>query len=172
MADGDRAGTYPIVPSRPVFLDFCGVYWCRRRDLNPHGSPHHPLKMACLPDSTTSALFDYFAGSAGGGAAGVSAGAVWAGAAPCITEVPPRWPKKVSAKDVTINKMAAPAVNLARKGVAPELPKKVWLAPPKAAPMPAPRPDCSKTMKINARQTVTCTSVITVIIKNLYNLLY
>jgi len=23
--------------------------WCRRRDLNPHGSPHHPLKMACLP---------------------------------------------------------------------------------------------------------------------------
>ena len=23
--------------------------WCRRRDLNPHGFPHHPLKMACLP---------------------------------------------------------------------------------------------------------------------------
>ena len=50
-----------------------------------------------------------------------------------------------------MNKIAAAAVNLARKGVAPELPKKVWLAPPKAAPMPAPRPDCSNTMKINAR---------------------
>src|SRR4030065_1048289 len=29
--------------------------WCRRGDSNPHGSPHHPLKMACLPGSTTSA---------------------------------------------------------------------------------------------------------------------
>ena len=23
--------------------------WCRRRDLNPHGFPHTPLKRACLP---------------------------------------------------------------------------------------------------------------------------
>ena len=23
--------------------------WCRRGDSNPHGFPHHPLKMACLP---------------------------------------------------------------------------------------------------------------------------
>jgi len=30
--------------------------WCRRGDSNPHGFPHHPLKMACLPGSTTSAL--------------------------------------------------------------------------------------------------------------------
>ncbi len=29
--------------------------WCRRGDSNPHGFPHHPLKMACLPSSTTSA---------------------------------------------------------------------------------------------------------------------
>src|SRR3972149_9723469 len=29
--------------------------WCRRGDSNPHGFPHHPLKMACLPGSTTSA---------------------------------------------------------------------------------------------------------------------
>jgi integrase len=29
--------------------------WCRRGDSNPHGFPHHPLKMACLPCSTTSA---------------------------------------------------------------------------------------------------------------------
>ena len=28
---------------------------CRRPDSNRHGSPHHPLKMACLPSSTTSA---------------------------------------------------------------------------------------------------------------------
>jgi len=27
---------------------------CRRPDSNRHGSPHHPLKMACLPSSTTS----------------------------------------------------------------------------------------------------------------------
>ncbi len=26
-----------------------GVEWCRRGDSNPHGLPHHPLKMACLP---------------------------------------------------------------------------------------------------------------------------
>ncbi len=24
-------------------------YWCRRRDLNPHGLRHTPLKRACLP---------------------------------------------------------------------------------------------------------------------------
>jgi hypothetical protein len=29
---------------------------CRRPDSNRHGSPHHPLKMACLPSSTTSAV--------------------------------------------------------------------------------------------------------------------
>src|SRR3990172_6363110 len=32
-----------------------GLTWCRRGDSNPHGFPHHPLKMACLPGSTTSA---------------------------------------------------------------------------------------------------------------------
>jgi integrase len=29
--------------------------WCRRPDLNRHGSRHYPLKIACLPNSTTSA---------------------------------------------------------------------------------------------------------------------
>jgi hypothetical protein len=29
--------------------------WCRRPDLNRHGSRHYPLKIACLPSSTTSA---------------------------------------------------------------------------------------------------------------------
>jgi len=23
-----------------------GILWCRRRDLNPHGFPHHPLKQS------------------------------------------------------------------------------------------------------------------------------
>jgi hypothetical protein len=27
--------------------------WCPRPDLNRHGSPHYPLKIACLPGSTT-----------------------------------------------------------------------------------------------------------------------
>jgi hypothetical protein len=76
----------------------------------------------------------------------------------------------VKAKEVTINRMAAAAVNLARKGVAPELPKTVWLDPPKAAPIPAPRPVCNNTMKIRARQTIICTTIINVIIKNIYNL--
>ena len=31
-------------------------FLCRRPDSNRHGSPHHPLKMACLPSSTTSAV--------------------------------------------------------------------------------------------------------------------
>ena len=39
--------------TRPNSL--CVLRWCRRGDSNPHGSPHHPLKMACLPSSTTSA---------------------------------------------------------------------------------------------------------------------
>lgn len=26
-----------------------GLIWCRRRDLNPHGLRHTPLKRACLP---------------------------------------------------------------------------------------------------------------------------
>jgi hypothetical protein len=33
---------------------------CRRPDSNRHGSPHHPLKMACLPSSTTSAMFGHY----------------------------------------------------------------------------------------------------------------
>jgi hypothetical protein len=71
-------------------------------------------------------------------------------------------------KEVSINRTAATAVNLARNGVAPELPKKVWLDPPNAAPIPAPRPDWSKTMKIRARLTIICTIVIAVIISKLY----
>jgi len=75
--------------------------------------------------------------------------------APCITEASFCRPRKVRPKDVTMNKMAAAAVSLAKKGAAPVLPKTVWLDPPKAAPMPAPLPCCKSTMKIRARQTRT-----------------
>jgi len=70
----------------------------------------------------------------------------------------------VRAREVTMNKTAATAVNLAKNGVAPELPKKVWLDPPKAAPMPAPRPVCKSTMQIRAKQTIICRIVVIVII--------
>ena len=36
------------VPKRGPKPLICGN-WCRRRDSNPHGFPHTPLKRACLP---------------------------------------------------------------------------------------------------------------------------
>ena len=78
-----------------------------------------------------------------------------AGLTPCITEASFCRPRKVSPKEVTINKMAAAAVSFARKGAAPVLPNTVWLDPPKAAPIPAPLPCCSSTIKIRAKQTKT-----------------
>src|SRR5207244_7440874 len=33
--------------------------WCRRRELNPHGFPHTPLKRACLPFHHFGAACDY-----------------------------------------------------------------------------------------------------------------
>src|SRR2546426_8620323 len=36
-----------------------GRGWCRRRDLNPHGFPHTPLKRACLPFHHFGAACDY-----------------------------------------------------------------------------------------------------------------
>jgi len=41
---------------------------------------------------------------------------------------------------VIIKTMAAAVVNFVRNPMAPELPKSVWLAPPKAAPISAPFP--------------------------------
>ena len=79
--------------------------WCRRGDSNPHGSPHHPLKMACLPNSTTSAWSYGFAasfsaagaglagsevGAAGGACSVPGAGAVAAGCTPFIIEALPK----------------------------------------------------------------------------------
>ncbi len=84
--------------------------------------------------------------------------------APCITETCVWRPRKVSPNDVTMNKTATAAVNLARKGAAPAEPKTVWLEPPKAAPIPAPLPCCNRTTQIKARQTMIWTMMTKVII--------
>ena len=42
--DRERDGRIPCVKKAGQ-----GKAWCRRRDLNPHGFPHTPLKRACLP---------------------------------------------------------------------------------------------------------------------------
>jgi hypothetical protein len=97
------------------------------------------------------------AGVGGTGLAG-AAGAVWVAAglpAPCIIEGGCCRPRKVSAREVHMKRIAATAVSLARKGAAPVEPKTVWLDPPKAAPIPAPLPCCKSTMQIKARETIT-----------------
>ena len=55
--------------------------------------------------------------------------------------------------EVIIKRIAATVVILVRKVAAPGLPKMVWLAPPKAAPIEAPFPACRSTMRIRATQT-------------------
>jgi hypothetical protein len=47
---------------------------------------------------------------------------------------------KVRRREVSIKITAAMVVNLERNPIAPALPKIVWLAPPKAAPISAPFP--------------------------------
>ncbi len=104
----------------------------------------HPLKMVCLPDSTTSArrvsyLLTGAAGVTGGIAAGVPVGA---GAGACFGTVccvvpPPAgvstieegrelgpW-RKASSKEVNMKITATAVVNLVRKVEAPLLPKMV-----------------------------------------------
>lgn len=58
-------------------------------------------------------------------------------------------------KDVNINTKAVMTVNLLKKFAGPRLPNTVWLDPPKAAPISAPFPDCSKIAPIMSRQTMT-----------------
>ncbi len=58
----------------------------------------------------------------------------------------------VSVRDVSMKTIAAAVVSLLRKVAAPLLPKRVWLEPPKAAPISAPLPLCSKTTDIRKRQ--------------------
>ena len=106
---------------------------------------------------------------AGGGVSGWAgaAGTLWLTgglAAPRITEASCWRPRKVNPSEVTMKRMAATAVNLARNGAAPVEPKTVWLEPPKAAPMPAPLPCCKRTIKIKASETMTWTMTAMVVI--------
>jgi hypothetical protein len=55
--------------------------------------------------------------------------------------------------EVVMNRIAATVVILVKKPAAPGLPKMVWLAPPKAAPIEAPFPACRSTMRIRATHT-------------------
>ena len=62
-------------------------------------------------------------------------------------------------REVSIKITAVATVILLRKGVAPVLPKTVWLEPPKAAPMLAPFPFCNRTIMTIAIQTTTWSNV-------------
>ena len=66
--------------------------------------------------------------------------------------------------DVSIKIMATAAVIFPRKVPAPLEPKTVWLDPPKAAPIFAPLPACSKTIKIKVIQATMCMMVNNVVI--------
>jgi len=66
--------------------------------------------------------------------------------------------------DVSIKIMATAAVIFPRKVPAPLEPKTVWLDPPKAAPIFAPLPAWSKTIKIKVIQAKTCMMVNNVVI--------
>lgn len=57
--------------------------------------------------------------------------------------------------DVNMKTNAVMTVNLLRKFAGPRLPNTVWLEPPKAAPISAPLPDCSRMAPIMSRQTMT-----------------
>jgi hypothetical protein len=67
--------------------------------------------------------------------------------------------RRARPSEVNIKITAVATVILLRKGVAPLLPKTVWLEPPKAAPMLAPFPFCSRTIITSAIQTTTWNNV-------------
>jgi len=70
-----------------------------------------------------------------------------------MTELPLWTAKYASHKDVSMNTTATPVVIFPSRVPGPELPKSVWLEPPKAAPMLAPLPRWSSTMITNRKQT-------------------
>ena len=61
--------------------------------------------------------------------------------------------------EVNIKRTATPVVIFPRKLAGPLLPKTVWLDPPKAAPILAPFPACSRMTRIRTKQEITCTIV-------------
>ena len=66
--------------------------------------------------------------------------------------------KMANTNEVTIKMPAAAVVSLLRKLPGPRGPNTVWLAPPNAAPMPAPLPACNRTIRIRATATITWTT--------------
>jgi len=71
--------------------------------------------------------------------------------------------KVARVKEVTINKIAIPVVNLVRKFPAPLLPNMVWLLPPPSPePIAAPFPACNNTVRIKLKAASTCNTVIIV----------
>jgi hypothetical protein len=88
------------------------------------------------------------------------------GAVSVIMDSPARFPDiYASPNDVIMNMIAAPVVALLKNVDAPVLPKSVWLLPPpKAAPMSAPLPVWSNTIKISAKQTTTCNMISNMVI--------
>jgi len=72
-----------------------------------------------------------------------------------MTELPLWTAKYESHMDVSMNTTATPVVIFPSSVPGPELPKSVWLEPPKAAPMLAPLPRWSSTMMIKKMQTRT-----------------
>jgi hypothetical protein len=88
------------------------------------------------------------------GLAGVVCFWVAAAGVPTTEELDPPGPYiKARSREVTIKTAAAMVVSLVRNVAAPPLPNTVWLDPPKAAPILAPFPVCSKTIIIRAKQT-------------------
>jgi hypothetical protein len=71
-----------------------------------------------------------------------------------MEEVVPFLKRKANSKDVNIKIVAAPTVTLLKKDVAPEPPNTVWLEPPNAAPISAPLPVWSNTIRIKAIHTI------------------
>ena len=64
--------------------------------------------------------------------------------------------------------IAMPVVKRVKKLPAPLLPKMVELEPPKTAPISAPLPVCSSTTRISPTLTMTCKTVIAMIINSYF----
>jgi hypothetical protein len=121
----------------------------------PKRASSNHLVPGCVPGCAGAGAPAGGAGAAGGAELSVCCGTS-PGATPFITEDEVPLPEiRASPRDVNMNMTAAATVILCKKDVAPELPKMVWLEPPKAAPMLAPFPFWSKTIRIRAIQTAT-----------------
>jgi hypothetical protein len=75
---------------------------------------------------------------------------------------------KASIRHVIIKIIAAAVVIFVKKEVAPAPPKRVWLVPPKAAPMSEPLPFCKRTIRISATHTMICRITIITCIEGSY----